>query len=57
MTRSATVYKRAAAALLVAAAAATVTGCNRNGDQQAPAPKVSQAAGSDATLAKDPVRR
>lgn len=37
-----------AAALLVAAAVAGLVGCNRSGDQQVPAPKVSQAAGSGA---------
>jgi hypothetical protein len=36
-----------AAALLVAAAVAGLAGCNRTGDQPVPAPKVSQAPGSE----------
>jgi hypothetical protein len=39
--------KPIAAALLVAAAVTGLVGCNRSGDQQVPAPKVSQAPGVD----------
>jgi hypothetical protein len=50
--RTNTQRRPVAAALLVAAAVAGLVGCNRNGDQQVPAPKISQATGSSGQALK-----